>query len=170
VRAVLGPDLKLVQSMALLKAPGTSEKRWHQDQGALWLSALATYYLAVVINHHYPPHRSPLTAHRSLHLANACTSPTPLPQRLHALNACTSPTPAPQRLHAANTCILPTPALHAATTGVFRLHHEEKGASCVLGWWIALDDADQSNGCMHFHPGSHKGGVVPHGLPVPPGR
>ena len=29
--ALLGPDLKLVQSMALLKPPGTGEKRWHQE-------------------------------------------------------------------------------------------------------------------------------------------
>jgi hypothetical protein len=32
-KALLGEDLKLVQSMALLKPPGTGEKRWHQDQG-----------------------------------------------------------------------------------------------------------------------------------------
>lgn len=28
-----GADVKLVQSLALLKPPGTGEKRWHQDQG-----------------------------------------------------------------------------------------------------------------------------------------
>jgi hypothetical protein len=32
-KELLGEDLKLVQSMALLKPPGTGEKRWHQDQG-----------------------------------------------------------------------------------------------------------------------------------------
>ena len=31
VEALLGPDLKLVQSMALLKPPNTGEKRWHQE-------------------------------------------------------------------------------------------------------------------------------------------
>eukprot|EP00051_Salpingoeca_urceolata_P033757 m.22140 g.22140 ORF g.22140 m.22140 type:complete len:428 (+) comp6699_c0_seq1:42-1325(+) len=82
-RHMLGSDLKLVQSMALLKPPGTGEKRWHQDQG------------------------------------------------------------------------------------VFRLSHVALGASCVLGWWIALDAADEDNGCMHFWPGSQKQGVVEHSLPVP---
>jgi len=83
VRCILGNDLKLVQSMALLKPPGTGEKRWHQDQG------------------------------------------------------------------------------------VFRLTHPEKGSSCVVGWWIALDTADADNGCMHFHPGSQHKGIVHHMLPVP---
>lgn len=32
-RAILGDDLVLIQSMALLKPPGTGEKRFHQDQG-----------------------------------------------------------------------------------------------------------------------------------------
>jgi len=76
---VLGEDLKLVQSMALLKPPGTGEKRWHQDQG------------------------------------------------------------------------------------VFRLTPDS-----VLGWWVALDDTDVENGCMQMWPGSHRRGVVPHHLPVPP--
>ena len=30
-RQLLGDDIKLLQSMALLKPPGTGEKRWHQD-------------------------------------------------------------------------------------------------------------------------------------------
>eukprot|EP00037_Helgoeca_nana_P014660 m.136930 g.136930 ORF g.136930 m.136930 type:complete len:335 (+) comp22654_c0_seq5:140-1144(+) len=51
--------------------------------------------------------------------------------------------------------------------GVFRLAHDTHGASCVLGWWIALDRADQGNGCMIFAPGSHKTGIVHHALPVP---
>lgn len=81
---LLGADVKLVQSMALLKPPGTGEKRWHQDQG------------------------------------------------------------------------------------VFRLSHPKLGASCVMGWWVALDPTDAENGCMHFHPGSQRRGIVHHGLPVPP--
>lgn len=31
-----------------------------------------------------------------------------------------------------------------------------------LTCWIAIDDADESNGCMRFVPGSHKGGSLPH--------
>eukprot|EP01043_Picozoa_sp_COSAG02_P059103 COSAG02_NODE_7469_length_2998_cov_4.744740_2_plen_411_part_00 len=37
-KAALGPDLKLIQSMALLKPPGTGEKRWHQDTGVMRLT------------------------------------------------------------------------------------------------------------------------------------
>eukprot|EP01043_Picozoa_sp_COSAG02_P003101 COSAG02_NODE_74_length_41878_cov_9.737954_12_plen_439_part_00 len=37
-KSALGPDLKLVQSMALLKPPGTGEKRWHQDTGVMRLT------------------------------------------------------------------------------------------------------------------------------------
>ena len=37
-KAVLGPNLKLIQSMALLKPPGTGEKRWHQDTGVMRLT------------------------------------------------------------------------------------------------------------------------------------
>ncbi len=32
----------------------------------------------------------------------------------------------------------------------------------VVGLWIALDDASVENGCMHFVPGRHKEGAVPH--------
>jgi ectoine hydroxylase-related dioxygenase (phytanoyl-CoA dioxygenase family) len=32
-RQLLGDNVKLLQSMALLKPPGTAEKRWHQDNG-----------------------------------------------------------------------------------------------------------------------------------------
>lgn len=32
----------------------------------------------------------------------------------------------------------------------------------VVGVWIALDDATPENGCMHFMPGQHKQGPVPH--------
>ncbi|MFY7882632.1 MAG: phytanoyl-CoA dioxygenase family protein [Fimbriimonas sp.] len=32
----------------------------------------------------------------------------------------------------------------------------------VVGVWIALDDATPDNGCMHFLPGRHKQGPVPH--------
>lgn len=28
--------------------------------------------------------------------------------------------------------------------------------------WVALDDATTDNGCLHFVPGSHKHGIVPH--------
>eukprot|EP00041_Stephanoeca_diplocostata_P029759 m.886487 g.886487 ORF g.886487 m.886487 type:complete len:347 (-) comp23625_c0_seq13:2324-3364(-) len=84
-RAMFGNDLKLVQSMALLKPPGSAEKRWHQDQG------------------------------------------------------------------------------------VFRLHSSTHGHRCVLGWWIALDDTDADNGCMHFWPASQHNGIAKHELPVPSG-
>ena len=30
----------------------------------------------------------------------------------------------------------------------------------LLGFWIALEDADLENGCMWFAPGSHKSGIV----------
>lgn len=32
----------------------------------------------------------------------------------------------------------------------------------VVGVWIALDDATPENGCMHFLPGGHRNGPVPH--------
>jgi phytanoyl-CoA hydroxylase len=32
----------------------------------------------------------------------------------------------------------------------------------VVGVWIALDDAYPENGGMHFLPGGHRGGVIPH--------
>lgn len=32
----------------------------------------------------------------------------------------------------------------------------------VVGVWIALDDANPLNGGMHFLPGGHRGGVIPH--------
>lgn len=32
----------------------------------------------------------------------------------------------------------------------------------VVGVWIALDEATPENGCMHFLPGKHKEGPVPH--------
>jgi len=33
----------------------------------------------------------------------------------------------------------------------------------VFGFWIALDDADVENGCMHVIPGSHSDGIGDHG-------
>ncbi|MXX03402.1 MAG: phytanoyl-CoA dioxygenase family protein [Gemmatimonadetes bacterium] len=33
----------------------------------------------------------------------------------------------------------------------------------VFGFWIALDDADVANGCMHVIPGSHRAGIGEHG-------
>lgn len=83
-KAVLETDqLVLVQSMALLKPPGTAEKRFHQDQG------------------------------------------------------------------------------------VFRLAHDKLGASCVLGWWVALDKVDQDNGAMVFAPSTQSQGIVHHHAPDP---
>lgn len=45
----------------------------------------------------------------------------------------------------------------------------------VFGFWIACDDADAANGCMHLIPGSHKAGIAEHkgmqddyGLAQPP--
>eukprot|EP01052_Picozoa_sp_SAG31_P014771 SAG31_NODE_929_length_10926_cov_8.162834_7_plen_134_part_00 len=37
-RKLLGPDIKLIQSMALLKPPGTGEKRFHQDTAVMRLT------------------------------------------------------------------------------------------------------------------------------------
>ena len=35
-------------------------------------------------------------------------------------------------------------------------------ADHVITCWTALDDADLENGCMHYYPGSHRTGPVPH--------
>jgi len=32
----------------------------------------------------------------------------------------------------------------------------------VVGVWIAMDDTFPENGCMHFLPGGHRGGEIPH--------
>ena len=42
-------DIALIQSMALMKPPGTGEKRWHQDQGYFRLrpNHVAAYWIAV---------------------------------------------------------------------------------------------------------------------------
>jgi phytanoyl-CoA hydroxylase len=32
----------------------------------------------------------------------------------------------------------------------------------VLGFWVALEEADVENGCMHVVPGSHQAGLAPH--------
>lgn len=44
-----GPDIILLQSMGLLKPPGTGEKRWHADQGYFRLqpSKVAAYWIAL---------------------------------------------------------------------------------------------------------------------------
>lgn len=39
-------------------------------------------------------------------------------------------------------------------------------ADHVITAWIALDDVDQSNGCLRYIDGSHRGEIIPH-LPVP---
>eukprot|EP00038_Savillea_parva_P001119 m.101525 g.101525 ORF g.101525 m.101525 type:complete len:342 (+) comp10396_c0_seq1:353-1378(+) len=52
--------------------------------------------------------------------------------------------------------------------GVFRLSHDRLGASCVMGWWIALDRADLENGCMVIAPESQQSGIVHHVLPTEP--
>ena len=36
----------------------------------------------------------------------------------------------------------------------------------VITAWIALDDVDESNGCLRYIDGSHRGGILPHD-PVP---
>lgn len=33
----------------------------------------------------------------------------------------------------------------------------------VLGFWVACDDANVDNGCMHVLPGSHRAGILGHG-------
>jgi ectoine hydroxylase-related dioxygenase (phytanoyl-CoA dioxygenase family) len=52
--------------------------------------------------------------------------------------------------------------------GVFRLADDQLGASCVMGWWIAIDRVEHGvNGAMVFQPYSQKAGIVHHELPVP---
>jgi phytanoyl-CoA hydroxylase len=36
--------------------------------------------------------------------------------------------------------------------------------TAVVTFWCSLDVADESNGCMHYIPGSHKQGIVDHSL------
>lgn len=33
----------------------------------------------------------------------------------------------------------------------------------IVGFWVACDDADPENGCMHVIPGSHRNGITEHG-------
>lgn len=33
----------------------------------------------------------------------------------------------------------------------------------IVGFWVACDDADPENGCMHVVPGSHRNGITEHG-------
>ncbi|MBM3459392.1 MAG: phytanoyl-CoA dioxygenase family protein [Armatimonadetes bacterium] len=35
-------------------------------------------------------------------------------------------------------------------------------ADHVITCWMALDDADLENGCMHYYPGSHRQGLIAH--------
>ena len=35
-------------------------------------------------------------------------------------------------------------------------------ADAAVSCWTALDDADVENGCLHFYPGSHRIGLLPH--------
>lgn len=39
----------------------------------------------------------------------------------------------------------------------------------ALTAWIALDDADEENGCLHYVGGSHRGPLLPHDVPAPRG-
>ncbi|RAP75738.1 phytanoyl-CoA dioxygenase family protein [Paenibacillus montanisoli] len=36
----------------------------------------------------------------------------------------------------------------------------------LIGVWIALDDVDEQNGCLHVIPGSHRGPIYPHEVPI----
>lgn len=40
-------------------------------------------------------------------------------------------------------------------------------ADHVITAWIAMDDVDESNGCLRYIEGSHKGPVLPHEMPDP---
>ena len=40
-------------------------------------------------------------------------------------------------------------------------------ADHVITAWIAMDDVDESNGCLRYIEGSHKGPVLPHETPGP---
>ncbi len=52
--------------------------------------------------------------------------------------------------------------------GSIKRHHQDNFHLCcepadrVLTAWIALDDADEDNGCLHYVDGSHRGPVLPH--------
>ena len=39
--------------------------------------------------------------------------------------------------------------------------------SNVIAAWIAMDDGDESNGCLRHIEGSHKGSVLPYETPDP---
>lgn len=39
------------------------------------------------------------------------------------------------------------------------LHVDSSDSNALVGFWIALDDATQENGCLQFIPGSHRTGV-----------
>ncbi len=56
------------------------------------------------------------------------------------------------------------PPLHG---GPVHFHQDNAYWGCepaeLVSIWIALDDADQENGCLWMLPGSHKLGLLPHG-------
>ncbi|HZL00592.1 MAG TPA: phytanoyl-CoA dioxygenase family protein [Caulobacteraceae bacterium] len=47
-----------------------------------------------------------------------------------------------------------------------RMPHAPAGAEIpadeVVQFWLALDDVDEENGCMHFVPGAHRSPMLPH--------
>ncbi|KAG8554765.1 hypothetical protein GDO81_003886 [Engystomops pustulosus] len=47
------------------------------------------------------------------------------------------------------------------------LHTEPLGR--ILGFWIAVEDANEENGCLWFIPGSHRDGISRRMLRTPPG-
>jgi phytanoyl-CoA hydroxylase len=75
------------------------------------------------------------------------------------------------RLWGPNVALLQSMALmKPPKTGEKRFHQDQAyfrlAPSRVAAYWIAVDDTDAENGCMHVVPGSHKAGVAPHGAKV----
>ena len=75
------------------------------------------------------------------------------------------------RLWGPNVALLQSMALmKPPKTGEKRFHQDQAyfrlAPSRVAAYWIAVDDTDAENGCMHVVPGSHKAGVAPHGAQV----
>jgi len=45
-------------------------------------------------------------------------------------------------------------------------HYIKTEPITLTGVWIALDDVDEQNGCLHVIPGSHHEPILPHGVPA----
>ncbi len=83
-----------------------------------------------------------LTGERATHLAVILLGENALPQTLEYFEKCPEVgTPTPAHQDGFYFCLKPN---HAVTL------------------WLALDDCNQENGCLHYVKGSHRGGVMDH--------